>query len=77
MTDAETCLVLPRIAYREVSNAKIKPKNRCRKTSEKEENARMSAEDMDRPVSSNPLIYDRLKPLGVSASVWDDVLNER
>jgi hypothetical protein len=36
----------------------------------------MNAEDMDRTVSSNPFIYDQLKPLGVSASVWDDVLDE-
>jgi hypothetical protein len=36
----------------------------------------MSAEDMDRTVSSNPLIYDQLKSLGVSARVWDDVLDE-
>jgi hypothetical protein len=35
----------------------------------------MSAE-MDRTVSSNPFIYDQLKLLGVSASVWDDVLDE-
>src|ERR1700691_2411707 len=38
--------------------------------------ARMSAEDMDRTVSSNPFVYDQLKGLGVSASVWDDVLDE-
>ena len=31
---------------------------------------------MDRTVSSNPFIYDQLKGLGVSASVWDDVLDE-
>ena len=36
----------------------------------------MSAEDMDRTVSSNPFIYDQLKTLGVNASVWDDVLDE-
>jgi hypothetical protein len=36
----------------------------------------MGAEDMDRTVSSNPFIYDQLKGLGVSASVWDDVLDE-
>jgi hypothetical protein len=36
----------------------------------------MSAEDMDRTVSSNPFIYDQLKTLGVSADVWDDVLDE-
>ncbi len=36
----------------------------------------MSAEDMDRTVSSNPFVYDQLKSLGVSASVWDDVLDE-
>jgi hypothetical protein len=36
----------------------------------------MSTEDMDRTVSSNPFIYDQLKLLGVSASIWDDVLNE-
>lgn len=36
----------------------------------------MSAEDMDRTVSSNPFIYNQLKSLGVSASVWDDVLDE-
>jgi hypothetical protein len=36
----------------------------------------MSAEDMDRTVSSNPFVYDQLKLLGVSASVWDDVLDE-
>jgi hypothetical protein len=38
--------------------------------------ARMSAEDMDRTVSSNSFIYDQLKILGVSARVWDDVLEE-
>ena len=31
---------------------------------------------MDRTVSSNPFIYDQLKGLGVSASVWDAVLDE-
>jgi hypothetical protein len=36
----------------------------------------MSEEDMDRTVSSNLFIYDQLKILGVSASVWDDVLDE-
>ena len=36
----------------------------------------MGSEDMDRTVSSNPFIYDQLKGLGVSASVWDDVLDE-
>src|SRR6202789_2251736 len=36
----------------------------------------MSREDMGRTVSSNPLIYDQLKLLEVSASVWDDVLDE-
>ena len=36
----------------------------------------MSAEDMDRTVSSNSFIYDQLKVLGVSADVWDDVLDE-
>jgi len=36
----------------------------------------MSAEDMDRTVSSNPFVYDQLKLLEVSASVWDDVLDE-
>jgi hypothetical protein len=36
----------------------------------------MSAEDMDRAVSSNPFIYDQLKTLGVSGEVWDDVLDE-
>jgi hypothetical protein len=36
----------------------------------------MSAEDMDRTVSSNPFLYDQLKSLGVSADVWDDVLDE-
>jgi len=36
----------------------------------------VSAEDMDRTVSSNSFIYDQLKVLGVSADVWDDVLDE-
>jgi hypothetical protein len=36
----------------------------------------MSAEDMDRTVSSNPFVYGQLKLLEVSASVWDDVLDE-
>jgi hypothetical protein len=36
----------------------------------------MNADDMDRTVSSNPLIYDQLRSLGVNASVWDDVLDE-
>jgi len=36
----------------------------------------MDSEDMDRTVSSNPFIFDQLKELGVSASVWDDVLDE-
>jgi len=36
----------------------------------------MDSEDMDRTVSSNPFVYDQLKGLGVSASVWDDVLDE-
>ncbi len=31
---------------------------------------------MDRTVSSNPFIYDPIKGLGVSASIWDDVLDE-
>jgi len=41
-----------------------------------EEKLRMDSEDMDRTVSSNPFVYDQLKGLGVSASVWDDVLDE-
>jgi hypothetical protein len=36
----------------------------------------MDSEYVDRTVSSNPFIYDQLKGLGVSASVWDDVLDE-
>jgi hypothetical protein len=36
----------------------------------------MSAEDMDRTVSSNPFIYGQLNTLGVRAAVWDDVLDE-
>jgi hypothetical protein len=36
----------------------------------------MGSEDMDRTVSTNPFVYDQLKLLGVSASVWDDVLDE-
>lgn len=36
----------------------------------------MDSEDLDRTVSSNPFVYDQLKGLGVSASVWDDVLDE-
>ncbi|MGA3010502.1 MAG: hypothetical protein ABSD72_09595 [Terracidiphilus sp.] len=36
----------------------------------------MSAEDMDRMISSNPFLYDQLKSLGMSADVWDDVLDE-
>ena len=36
----------------------------------------MDSEDMDRTVSSIPFVYDQLKGLGVSASVWDDVLDE-
>ena len=36
----------------------------------------MATEDMDRTVYSNPFVYDQLKSLGVSASVWDDVLDE-
>jgi hypothetical protein len=36
----------------------------------------MGSEDMDRTVSSNPFIRDQLKGLGVSANVWDDVLDE-
>jgi len=40
------------------------------------EQLRMSAEDMDRTVSSNPFIYDQLKLLGMSVSIWDDVLDE-
>ena len=36
----------------------------------------MDSEDMDRTVSSIPGLYDDLKGLGVSASVWDDVLDE-
>jgi hypothetical protein len=43
---------------------------------ETEVNATMSAEEMDRTVSANPFIYDQLKALGVSARVWDDVLDE-
>jgi hypothetical protein len=31
---------------------------------------------MDRTVSGIPFVYDQLKGLGVSASVWDDVLDE-
>ena len=38
--------------------------------------AKSAIRDMDRTVSSNPFIYDQLKGLGVSASVWDDVLDE-
>jgi hypothetical protein len=41
-----------------------------------EDKGKMGSEDMDRSVSSNPFIYDQLKGLGVSASVWDDVLDE-
>jgi hypothetical protein len=41
-----------------------------------EDKGKMGSEDMDRTVSSNPFIYDQLKGLGVSASVWDDVLDE-
>jgi hypothetical protein len=40
------------------------------------EEAKMSAEKMDRTVSSNTFIYDQLKKLRVSAEVWDDVLDE-
>ena len=36
----------------------------------------MDSEDMDRTVSGIPFVYDQLKGLGVSASVWDDVLDE-
>jgi hypothetical protein len=36
----------------------------------------MNAEGMDRTVSSNPFIYDQLKTFGVSADVWDAVLDE-
>lgn len=36
----------------------------------------MDSEDMDRTVSSIPFVYDQLKGLGVSANVWDDVLDE-
>ena len=36
----------------------------------------MSAEEMDRTVSSNLFVFDQLKILGVSAGVWDDVLDE-
>jgi hypothetical protein len=36
----------------------------------------MSAEEMDRTVSSNPFIFDQLRLSGVSESVWDDVLGE-
>lgn len=36
----------------------------------------MASEDMDRTVSSNPFVYDQVKSLGVSAGVWDDVLDE-
>ena len=36
----------------------------------------MGSEDMDRTVSSNAFIYDQLKGLGVSANIWDDVLDE-
>jgi len=41
-----------------------------------EKKLRMDSEDMHRTVSSNPFVYDQLKGLGVSASVWDDVLDE-
>jgi hypothetical protein len=41
-----------------------------------EEKPRMDSEDMDRTVSSMPFVYDQLKGLGVSASIWDDVLDE-
>jgi hypothetical protein len=40
------------------------------------EEAKMCAEEVDRTVSSNPFLVDQLKLLGVSASVWDDVLDE-
>jgi hypothetical protein len=36
----------------------------------------MGSEDMDRTVSSNAFLYGQLKGLGVSASIWDDVLDE-
>lgn len=37
----------------------------------------MATEDMDdRTVSSNAFICDQVKSLGVSASIWDDVLDE-
>jgi hypothetical protein len=37
---------------------------------------RMSAEDMECTVSSSSFIYDQLRLLGVSESVWDDVFDE-
>lgn len=36
----------------------------------------MSAEEIQRTVSSNSFLFDQLKLVGVSASVWDDVLEE-
>jgi hypothetical protein len=36
----------------------------------------MGSVEMDRTVSSNPFVYGQLKLLGVSASIWDDVLDE-
>jgi hypothetical protein len=36
----------------------------------------MSEEEVDRTVSLNSFIYDQFKILGVSASVWNDVLDE-
>jgi hypothetical protein len=59
-----------------VSNVKIEANELMSEHSGTEEKARMGAEDMDRSVSSNPFIYDQLKSLGVSAGVWDDVLDE-
>jgi hypothetical protein len=40
------------------------------------EEAKLSAEEVERTVSSNPFLFDQLKLVGVSASVWDDVLEE-
>jgi hypothetical protein len=59
-----------------VSNVEIEAKELVPEHAGSGGKARMGAKDMDRTVSSNPFIYDRLKTLGVSADVWDDVLDE-
>jgi hypothetical protein len=59
-----------------IQSVKIEAKELVQEHSWSGGKLRMSVEDMDRTISSNPFIFDQLKILGVGANVWDDVLEE-